>query len=291
MISESELIINSRGAIYHLNLRPEEIADTVLLVGDQDRVAKVSRHFDNIDFRNQHREFISHTGTIGQHRVTVLSTGIGPDNIDIALNELDALANIDFETRTIKSALKKLNIVRLGTSGALQEDIPVDAMVVSTHGLGFDNVMNYYEYEKSNEEMELISAFLSQTEMDTRISNPYIFEGSKELINKFGDGFYKGITVTAPGFYGPQGRELRLKSRTRLLIDKLSLFLHNGHRITNFEMESSAIFGLCKLLGHHCTSVNVVVANRRIQQYSKDGNAAVEKMIERALDALFGFNE
>jgi uridine phosphorylase len=286
-IPESELIINSRGAIYHLNLRPDEIADTIFLVGDQDRVAKVSRHFDSILHKQQHREFISHTGYKNGQLLTVLSTGIGPDNIDIALNELDALANIDFETRTVRPQLKQLNIIRLGTSGGLQEDIPVDALVVSTHGLGFDNVMNYYEHEKSEVELDLISAFLKQTGMDTRIAMPYVFEGSESLIGKFGDGFYKGITVTAPGFYGPQGRELRLKSRTRHFIEKLTSFSRNGHRITNFEMESSAIFGLCKLLGHHSTSVNVVVANRVTQQYSKDTNAAVENMIERVMDQLF----
>lgn len=287
-IPESELILNSRGAIYHLNLRPEEIADTIFLVGDQDRVAKVSKHFDQIIHRQQHREFIAHTGIIGQKSVTVLSTGIGPDNIDIAINELDALANIDFNTRTINAQLKQLQIIRLGTSGALQADIPVDALVVSTHGLGFDNVLNYYEHDITSEDAELINAFIQQTEMDTRITMPYVFAGSQQLIDQFGQGFYKGITVTAPGFYGPQGRELRLKSRTRSYIDKLSSFSHQGHRITNFEMESSAIFGLCKLLGHHCTSVNVVVANRIAQQYSKDANAAVEQMIEKVLGEVVG---
>ena len=285
-IAESELILNSRGAIYHLDVRPEELAETIIIVGDPERVKKVSKHFDSIEHQLQHREFITHTGYIGNKRVTVLSTGIGPDNIDIALNELDALANIDFNTRLIKPSLKKLSIIRFGTSGALQADIPVDSIVASTHGLGFDNLMNYYEYEKSNEENELIASFLQQTQMDINITMPYVFRGSEILLNKFGDDVYKGITVTAPGFYGPQGRELRLKSKSRKLIDKLSDFSFNKYRITNFEMESSAIFGLGKLLGHECMSVNVVVANRVTQQYSKDGNAAVEKMIEIAIEKI-----
>ena len=283
IIPESELIINDRGAIYHINLLPEELAETIILVGDPGRVEKVSKYFDRIEHRLQHREFVTHTGFIGNKRMTIMSTGIGPDNIDIAMNELDALANIDFKNRTINTDFKKLNIIRFGTSGALQADITVDSIVASTHGLGFDNLMNYYDYEKSADEKNLIASFLEQTKMDTSITMPYVFRGSEMLIKKFDDSFFKGITVTAPGFYGPQGRELRLKSRSRELIDKLTDFTFNGFRITNFEMESSAIFGLGKLLGHECLSINVVVANRVTQKYSSDGNAAVEKMIERAL--------
>jgi len=283
IIPESELILNNRGAIYHINLLPEELAETVILVGDPGRVEKVSKYFDRIEHRLQHREFVTHTGFIGNKRMTIISTGIGPDNIDIAMNELDALANIDFKNRTINAEFKKLNIIRFGTSGALQADITIDSIVASTHGLGFDNLMNYYDYEKSADEKNLIASFLEQTKMDTSITMPYVFRGSEMLIKKFDDSFFKGITVTAPGFYGPQGRELRLKSRSRELIDKLTDFTFNGFRITNFEMESSAIFGLGKLLGHECLSINVVVANRVTQKYSIDGNAAVEKMIERAL--------
>ena len=286
IIPESELIINDRGAIYHINLLPEELAETVILVGDPGRVEKVSKYFDRIEHRLQHREFVTHTGFIGNKRMTIMSTGIGPDNIDIAMNELDALANINFKNRTINADFKKLNIIRFGTSGALQADITVDSIVASTHGLGFDNLMNYYDYEKSADEKNLIASFLEQTKMDTSITMPYVFRGSEMLIKKFDDSFFKGITVTAPGFYGPQGRELRLKSRSRELIDKLTDFTFNGFRITNFEMESSAIFGLGKLLGHECLSINVVVANRVTQKYSSDGNAAVEKMIERALAAI-----
>ena len=286
IIPESELIINDRGAIYHINLLPEELAETVILVGDPGRVEKVSKYFDRIEHRLQHREFVTHTGFFGNKRMTIMSTGIGPDNIDIAMNELDALANIDFKNRTINADFKKLNIIRFGTSGALQADITVDSIVASTHGLGFDNLMNYYDYEKSADEKNLIASFLEQTKMDKSITMPYVFRGSEMLIKNFDDSFFKGITVTAPGFYGPQGRELRLKSRSRELIDKLTDFTFNGFRITNFEMESSAIFGLGKLLGHECLSINVVVANRVTQKYSSDGNAAVEKMIERALAAI-----
>lgn len=285
-IAESELIINDRGAIYHLDLRPEELADTVILVGDPDRVKKVSRHFDRIEHQLQHREFITHTGTIGKKRLSVLSTGIGPDNIDIALNELDAIANIDFTTRTIKPSFTKLNIIRFGTSGSLQADIPVDSLVASTHGLGLDNLLNYYAYQKSALELELIEAFIQQTALNKEITIPYVFEGGPSLINRFGDEFHKGITVTCPGFYGPQGRVLRLGLNSTGLINKLTHFRFHNHRISNFEMETSAIYGLGKLLGHECLSVNAIVANRVVQQFSKDGNAAVEKLIQKALEAL-----
>lgn len=285
-IAESELIINDRGAIYHLDLRPEELADTVILVGDPDRVKKVSRHFDRIEHQLQHREFITHTGTIGKKRLSVLSTGIGPDNIDIALNELDAIANIDFTTRTIKPSFTKLNIIRFGTSGSLQADIPVDSLVASTHGLGLDNLLNYYAYQKSALELELIEAFIQQTALNKEITIPYVFEGGPSLINRFGDEFHKGITVTCPGFYGPQGRVLRLGLNSPGLINKLTHFRFHNHRISNFEMETSAIYGLGKLLGHECLSVNAIVANRVVQQFSKDGNAAVEKLIQKALEAL-----
>ncbi len=285
-IEASELIINNRGAIYHLDMRPEELAGTVILVGDPDRVKKVSAHFNSIECKQQHREFISHTGYIEKHRITVLSTGIGPDNIDIALNELDALVNIDFTTRMVKPQLTSLNIIRFGTSGSLQADIPVDSFVASTHGLGLDNLMNYYAYSKSSEEKEMISAFIAQTGLDTAITLPYISKGSDALLSKFPAVFHKGITVTCPGFYGPQGRILRLPLSSPGLINKLTGFNFHNNRITNFEMETSAIYGLGKLLGHHCLSVNAIVANRVAKQFSKDGNAAVENLITAALSAL-----
>ena len=285
-IADSELIITNRGAIYHLDLRPEELATTIILVGDPDRVKKVSAHFDKIEYKLQHREFITHTGYIGNKRLSVTSTGIGPDNIDIALNELDALANIDFETREIKKEFTPLNLVRFGTSGSLQANIPVDSFVASTHGLGLDNLLNYYAYTKTAEENELTDAFVAQTGLDTSITLPYISKGSETLLNKFPSTFHKGITVTCPGFYGPQGRVLRLGLRSPGLINKLTHFQFNNHRITNFEMETSAIFGLGKLMGHQCMSVNAIVANRVVQEFSKDGNAAVEKLIIAGLEVL-----
>lgn len=285
-IAESELIINERGAIYHLDLRPEELARTIIVVGDPDRVSKVSKHFDRIEFRAQHREFITHTGFIGDKRLSVMSTGIGPDNIDIALNELDALANIDFTTRMIRKTFTKLNIIRFGTSGSLQADIPVDSFVASTHGLGLDNLLNFYAYEKNTEESEMANAFIAQTKLNTEVTKPYAFRGSKLLMKKFGDDFHKGITVTCPGFYGPQGRILRLGLSSPGLINRLTDFNFNNNRITNFEMETSAIYGLGKLMGHECLSVNAIVANRVVQQFSKDSAAAVEQLIIKALEAL-----
>ena len=285
-IPESELIINSRGAIYHLDLRPDELADTVIVVGDPGRVEKVSAHFDKIEHRLSHREFNTHTGYIGNKHLSVISTGIGPDNIDIVFNELDALANIDFETRTIKNELTKLNIIRLGTSGSLQADIPVDSLVASTHGLGLDNLLNFYSYEKTTADKEIVEAFITQTKLDTAITNPYAFSGSKMLLKKFEKGFHKGITVTCPGFFGPQGRVLRLGLSSPGLVDKLTHFSFNNHRITNFEMETSAIYGLGKLMGHECLSINVIIANRVVKEFSKDSDAAVEKLIVKSLEAL-----
>ena len=285
-IAESELIINSRGAIYHLDVRPEELADTIIVVGDPERVKKVSVHFDKIEHQLQHREFITHTGYIGNKHLSVISTGIGPDNIDIVFNELDALANIDFETRLIKEKLTKLNIIRFGTSGSLQADIPVDSFVASSHGLGLDNLLNFYSYTKTDDDKAMANAFIAQTNLDTAITNPYAFSGSEILLQKFGEGFHKGITVTCPGFFGPQGRVLRLGLSSPGLVDKLTHFSFNNHRITNFEMETSAIYGLGKLMGHECLSINVIIANRVVKEFSKDSNAAVEKLIVKSLEAL-----
>ncbi len=285
-IPESELIINSRGAIYHLDVRPEELAPTVIVVGDPDRVKKVSAHFDKIEHKLQHREFITHTGYIGNNHLSVISTGIGPDNIDIVFNELDALANIDFETRLIKEKLTRLNIIRFGTSGSLQADIPVDSFVASSHGLGLDNLLNFYNYEKTTADKEMAEAFISQTKLDTTITNPYAFSGSEMLLKKFSEGFHKGITVTCPGFFGPQGRVLRLGLASPGLVDKLSHFSFNNHRITNFEMETSAIYGLGKLMGHECLSINTIIANRVLKEFSKDSEASVKNMIKKALEAL-----
>mgnify|MGYP001551913684 CR=1 FL=1 len=286
MIPESELILDKRGAIYHLGVRPEEMADTILLVGDPDRVKKVSRHFDRIEHELQHREFITHTGYMGAKRISVVSTGIGPDNIDIALNEIDALANINFETRTIKPTLKSLNLIRLGTSGALQENIAVDSFVAGTHGLGFDNVMHFYVKHNTRIELEMIEAFKQHTGLTEGNVLPYIFEGSQRLLDIFSDTYTKGITIGCPGFFGPQGRILRLDLAYPGLIDKLSGFKYYHHSISNFEMESSAIYGLGRSMGHQCISLNVIVANRVAQKFSKDSNKAVERLIEHSMALL-----
>ncbi|TBR18336.1 MAG: phosphorylase [Chitinophagaceae bacterium] len=288
-IAESELILNSRGAIYHLDLRPEEISNTILLVGDPDRVKEVSKHFDSIEYQVQHREFITHTGYIGKKRLSVTSTGIGPDNIDIALNELDALVNIDFTSREIKPTLSSLNFIRLGTSGALQEDIPVDSFVAGTHGLGIDNLLNFYRLEHNEEEKQLLHSFVTFTQLHGKVGQPYLSSASSSLLKHFVTDFFQGITTTCPGFYGPQGRILRLGISNPELINRLTEFRFGQHRITNFEMETSAIYGLSRLLGHNCLSLNAVIANRVRKEYSKDGKATVEKLIKKSLDIITAF--
>lgn len=287
-IAASELIINDRGAIYHVNCRPEEIANTIITVGDPDRVKEVSKHFDSIEFKNQHREFITHTGYIGKKRISVTSTGIGPDNIDIVINELDALVNIDFETRTIREELTSLNIIRVGTSGSLQKEIPVDSFVASTHGLGLDNLMNFYQHSSNEEEKQLLHSFNTHTQLHHGISAPYITGAGMHLLKEFVEGFHSGITVTCPGFYGPQGRVLRMGLTQPQLIDSLTSFSFGQHRISNFEMETSAIYGMGKVLGHHCLSLSAIVANRISKEFSKDGAAAVERLIEKTLGIVEG---
>ena len=280
-IAESELIINERGAVYHLDLRPEELAGTVVTVGDPDRVREISKYFDSIEVKRQHREFITHTGLVGKKRISVLSSGIGPDNIDIVMNELDALVNIDLESRTPRTTLTALNIIRVGTSGSLQADIPVDSFVASTHGLGVDNLLNFYRLEQNNQEKELLHAFVTHTQVHNQIGQPYISSGAGSLLKHFVKDFHQGITVTCPGFYGPQGRVLRLGVRNPHFVNRLTDFRFGHHRITNFEMETSAIYGLGRLLGHHCLALNAIVANRVAGEFSKDGKAAVEGLIKR----------
>lgn len=286
-IGESELIINSRGAVYHLDLRPEELATTIITVGDPDRVSEVSKHFDTIEFRRQHREFVTHTGTIGTKRISVVSTGIGPDNIDIVLNELDALVNINLETRTINPELRQLEIIRVGTSGSLQKDIPVDSFVVSTHGLGIDNLLHFYRHEENEEEKQILQAFITQTQLHHRITQPYLTGGSVALLRKFvGEDFHHGITVTCPGFYAPQGRILRLGLAQPELINSLTTFSLGPHRISNFEMETAAIYGLGKMLGHQCISLSAIVANRVAKQFTKDGATLIGKLIDATLNRI-----
>jgi uridine phosphorylase len=287
-IGASELIINDRGAIYHLNVRPEEIADTIITVGDPERVAEVSKYFDRVEHKLAHREFITHTGYIGQKRISVLSTGIGPDNIDITLNEIDALANINFDTRTINDQKKSVSIIRMGTCGSLQGEVGVNELVAGTHGLGIDNVLHFYERENNEEEKAILAAFDEHTKISAHKIQPYIASASAGLLKHFTEGYSHGITVTCPGFYGPQGRILRLPLKMPNLVDQMTSFKYGQHRIANFEMETSAIYGLCNLLGHQCLSINVIIANRVKKEYSKDMGKAVDHMIEKSLGIIAG---
>jgi len=287
-IGASELIINDRGAIYHLNVRPEEIADTIITVGDPERVASVSKYFDRVEHKLAHREFITHTGTIGQKRISVLSTGIGPDNIDIVLNEIDALANINFDTRTINDQKKSVSIIRMGTCGSLQGEVGVNELVAGTHGLGIDNVLHFYERENNEEEKAILAAFDDHTKISAHKIQPYIATASAGLLKHFTEGYSHGITVTCPGFYGPQGRILRLPLKMPNLVDQMTSFRYGQHRIANFEMETSAIYGLCNLLGHQCLSINVIIANRVKKEYSKDMGKAVDHMIQKSLGIIAG---
>ena len=286
VIGASELIINDRGAVYHLNVRPEELADTIITVGDPERVASVSKYFDRVEHKCAHREFITHTGYIGNKRISVLSTGIGPDNIDIAINEVDALANIDFETRTIKEQKKSVAVIRMGTCGSLQGEVGVDQLVAGTHGLGIDNLLHFYKMNNNSEEQSILTAFEQHTQITNNKIQPYIASASAGLIKHFADGYSHGITVTCPGFYGPQGRILRLPLSMPNLVDQMTSFRYGNHHIANFEMETSAIYGLCNLLGHQCLSINVIVANRVKKEFSKDPAKAVDNMIQKSLGII-----
>jgi len=285
-IPPSELVLNSDGSIYHLCIRPEHLAETIILVGDQGRVSKVSRHFDSIEFTGQNREFVTHTGTVGGKRLTVMSTGIGTDNIDIVLNELDALVNIDLVARRVKDTHTLLRIVRLGTCGSLQEDLPVDSFALSTHGIGFDGLLNYYEAGFDVEDLGLTDAFMEHTDWLEELPRPYIVPASDRLLSLLKEGTVQGMTATANGFYGPQGRKLRLDPAMPDLNDRLSSFRHEGNRIINFEMETSALYGLGKALGHECATVCAVIANRYKKEYSKDHDRTMERLIVHLLDRI-----
>ncbi len=286
-IKESELVLNDRGAVYHLDLRPEELATTVITVGDPGRVPVVSKYFDRITHQSAHREFVSHTGFIGSKAFTVLSTGIGPDNIDIAFNELDALVNIDLQSREIKPEFTRLKVIRMGTCGGLQADIPTDGLVASSHGIGLDNLLLYYGLRQSHKESQLLAAFETHTGLDKIGIHPYFASGSEKLLKAFTDaGYAHGITATCPGFYAPQGRTLRLPIALPALPDKLASFQFEGLRITNFEMETAAIFGLGRLMGHECMAVNTIIANRSTREFTRDTAKSIENMIERSLAVL-----
>ncbi len=285
-IAASELILNPDGSIYHLNLKPENIATDIIFVGDQNRVPKITKHFDSIEFETQKREFRTITGTYKGKRITVISTGIGPDNIDIVMNELDALVNIDLENRTVKKEHVQLNIVRIGTSGSLQKDIPVDSFVLAKYGLGFDGMLLSYDCNQVLEPA-FEDAFIAHTNWDERKSRPYIVKNSSILEDKLlSDKVFSGITATAGGFYGPQGRVLRLAIQDPLLNNKIDNFEFNGLKITNLEMETSAIYGLAKLLGHNACSMNAIIANRANGTFSENPYKPVEELIIYTLNQL-----
>ena len=285
-LPESELILNRDGSVYHLHLKAEHIADTVIMVGDQGRVQQVSKYFDSIDHRIQNREFVTHTGTYRGVRISALSTGIGTDNIDIVLNELDAAVNIDPIERVPISARRKLTIVRIGTSGALQEDIPVGSQVVSEFGLGLDGLIYYYKYKFDAIENELTDRINNHLKWNADLSRPYITKGSESLIQLLGQGMVKGITATASGFYGPQGRRLSLEPSDPEINNRLRSFAFQNHRVVNFEMETSALYGLGKLLQHDCCTCCLVIANRIRKEYKDDYSKDVDELIETVLERL-----
>ena len=285
-IAESELIINSDGSIFHLHLHPEQLAENVLLVGDPGRVALISNHFEKIEHKVQNREFITHTGWYKGRRFSALATGIGTDNIDIVLNELDALVNIDLKTRTPKTSHKSLNLVRIGTSGGLQEDMDVDSFLMSETAIGFDGLLNFYKRRDEVCRLDIENAFVKHMSWNPKIATPYFVDASAELMNKIGKDIRKGLTISAPGFYGPQGRELRLEIQDANINDKIRAFRFDNKCITNYEMESSALFGLSALLGHKAATICVIIANRYAKQYSKDYKPAINELIQIVLDRM-----
>jgi uridine phosphorylase len=284
-LASSELILNPDGSIYHCNLHPENLADTIILVGDPGRVPTVSSFFDRVEFKTQNREIVTHTGEINGKRISVVSTGMGTDNIDIVLSELDALANIDLVHRQIKPERKSLTFIRIGTSGALQEDIPPDTFLASTHGLGFDGLVHYYSGSEHLTHNAFVDAFVEQVGWDPRLPRPYIAEADPILLEKAQKlGFYCGVTATATGFFGPQGRVLRLGIQQPQLNEKLSAFRFEGQKITNFEMETSGIYGLSNLMGHRALTINCIIANRFTGQHSKDARNSMLQLIEKTLN-------
>tara|TARA_B100000768_G_scaffold179846_1_gene198433 strand:- start:1023 stop:1886 length:864 start_codon:yes stop_codon:yes gene_type:complete len=284
IIAETELILTSENKIYHLNLTKNEIADTIILVGDPERVKLISNKFNSIEHKIQNREFITHTGTLNGKRISVIATGIGPDNIDIVVNELDALANINFETRTINTKKKTLNLIRLGTSGAIQKDIKVDTFIVSLFGLGFDNIAHFYE-SKEIINYDMSNKFKEFANWPEKLSNPYAVKASDNLLSLFPD-IKKGITATAPGFYGPQGRTLRLNTHITNLHQKMERFNYNKNRITNFEMETSALYYLGQSLGHNTITICAIMANRLTKEYSNNYKETVEELIDITLKRI-----
>jgi len=287
MIPNSELILNSDGTIFHLHLKPENIANQIILVGDQDRVDTISAYFNEIEFSAQNREFKTVTGFYNNKRISVVSTGIGTDNIDIVMNELDALVNIDLGTRTVKEKLTSLNIVRIGTSGGLQTYLPVNSFVVSQKSIGFDGMLNFYANREQYCDLVFEKAFKNYTNWNRSLPTIYVVDASKKLMSKFNsDEFHFGVTISAPGFYGPQGRVLRLKLSEPELNQQIESFDFEGLKITNFEMESSAIYGLSKMLGHNALTVCLIIANRVSKTANENYRSEMKKLIKIVLDQL-----
>lgn len=285
-IPESELILRPDGAIYHLALQPEHIADDIILVGDPGRVEVVSACFDSIEFKQQNREIHTHTGYIGQKRITVMSTGMGTDNQDIVINELDALVNIDLRNRQLKEAHHSLRLYRLGTSGALQADIPVDSFVASSYGLGLDGMLWFYQQATEVVETDMTNTLKAEMQWSSQLPQPYIVAASPFLLTNIAKDYQQGITATAPGFFGPQGRVLRMPLAYPNLNEQMRTFKYAGHRICNFEMETSALYGLAVILGHQALTVCAIIANRYKKSYSKDYKLTVRALIEDVLSKI-----
>lgn len=285
-IAESELIINDDGSVFHLHLRPEELADNVILVGDPGRVDMIGEYLTDKEFRHSSREFVSITGKYDGKRITVLSTGIGCDNIDIVMNELDALANIDFTTREPKAEKKSLNILRIGTSGAIQPDIPLGSFVFSHISVGCDGLLNWYADRNKIAMPGIEDAFMEHAGWNKYLPHPYFVKASDKIINKFADCTIKGMTISASGFYGPQGRVLRLPLAIPDMVEKFESFSYEGKRITNFEMEGSAIAGIAAHLGHHAGTVCCIIANRHIGSSNPDYKPQVRKLVELSLQKM-----
>lgn len=283
---ESELIITPEGAIYHLNIRPEELADTVILVGDPERVPEVSKYFDAVDVKVQKREFTTHTGRVGNKRISCVATGIGCDNIDIVLNELDALVNIDFATRAEKAEKKSLNLLRIGTTGSLHKDLPLDSWVTSAFAVGLDGLLNHYEHESNEKEVALLASFLETTNYPEEFARPYVRQASENLLDKMSQKCTKGITLTAPGFYAPQGRKLRYNIKYNDIIERFQSVTFDGLNVTNLEMECSGIYGLGKMLGHNVTTVCTVVAQRVEKTFSRNAAQSIDNLIQFVVEKL-----
>lgn len=284
MINDSELIINADGSIYHLNLLPTDIADTIIFVGDPDRVAEVSKYFDDIEIKKGRREFITHTGTLRGKRITVISTGIGTDNIDIVLNELDALVNVDFNTKSLKQEIKSLDIIRIGTSGSIQGNISMGTILASEYAIGFDTLMQYYRKPYTEPEVQLQEAVINH--FDGLSFKPYVGRASQKLMDKFAFDLPKGITMTAPGFYGPQGRNVRSQNIYPDLIKNANSFEISGRNITNLEMETAGIYALSNMFGHHAISINAILASRVNEAFSKNPQQIVDNAIKLILDRI-----